>query len=224
MVDVKTQHIMTLARLLSKGARYNFVPLTTTDLGKAIKRSQQAASKHLLDLERGGFIERTTNGRYHYVRVTEKGYDELIRINNVLDSCINATQSDVVLKGELVSGMGEGAYYMSLKGYARQFKTKVGYVPFPGTLNVRLSRKEYIDTIKRLDLACGVHISGFGDGRRTYGWVKCFPGEVSSVKSHLIRLERTHHDPSIIEIISPYNIRKAAGLSNGDSITIKVTV
>ena len=53
MSDLKIQHILTLAELLSKGARYNFVRITTSTLGKSIKKSQQAASKHILDLETG---------------------------------------------------------------------------------------------------------------------------------------------------------------------------
>nr|AIE94292.1 hypothetical protein [uncultured marine thaumarchaeote AD1000_44_E12] len=37
MSDLKIQHILTLAELLSKGARYNFVQITTSSLGKSIK-------------------------------------------------------------------------------------------------------------------------------------------------------------------------------------------
>ena len=40
MLDLKIQHILTLAELLSKGARYNFVHITTASLGKSIKKSQ----------------------------------------------------------------------------------------------------------------------------------------------------------------------------------------
>ena len=48
MSDLKLQHILTLTQLLSKGARYNFVQVTSTSLGKRIKKSQQAASTYLL--------------------------------------------------------------------------------------------------------------------------------------------------------------------------------
>ena len=58
MSDLKIQHILTLTQLLSKGARHNFIQITTSSLGKSIKKSQQAASTHLLALENNGFIER----------------------------------------------------------------------------------------------------------------------------------------------------------------------
>ena len=71
MSDLKIQHILTLAELLSNGARYNFVQITTSSLGKSIKKSQQAASKHILDLEDGGFIERVMTGRHVSVKITQ---------------------------------------------------------------------------------------------------------------------------------------------------------
>ena len=58
MTELKIQHILTLTYLLSKGAKHNFVTTTTSSLGKSIKKSQQAASKHLLELENSNFIER----------------------------------------------------------------------------------------------------------------------------------------------------------------------
>ena len=37
--------------------------------------------------------------------------------------------------------MGEGAYYMGLKRIYKTIQIKIGYIPFPGTLNVRLDKK-----------------------------------------------------------------------------------
>lgn len=222
MADIKVQHILTLAHLLSRGARHNFVTVTTAELGRAVKKSQQAASKHLLELEKNGFVDRVSSGRNYSVRITPRGYGEMIRLRKTLDSSIDGSPSQIVLTGRLVSGMGEGAYYMSLRGYARQFKARIGYAPFPGTLNVKLEKKEHVEAVKQLDAMDGIRIDGFSDGKRTYGWVKCFPGRISAVDSHVIRLERTHHDPSIIELISKRDIRRAAGLSDGSRATIKI--
>ena len=55
MADLKTQHLLTLAHILSKGGKHNFVSLTTANLGKEIGKSQQSASLHLKELELGGF-------------------------------------------------------------------------------------------------------------------------------------------------------------------------
>src|SRR5215217_23066 len=77
MPEIKLQHILTLIELLSQGAHHNFVEVTTTLLGKGIGRSQQAASKHLLDLETSGYIERLKKGQKYAVKVTDKGYSEI---------------------------------------------------------------------------------------------------------------------------------------------------
>ena len=224
MTDIKVQHILTLAHLLSKGAKHNFVTVTTTDLGKAIAKSQQAASKHLLELEKNGFIERISNGRNYSIIITSKGYSEMIKLRKILGSSIDSSPSQIILKGKLVSGMGEGAYYMSLKGYTKQFKSKIGYIPFPGTFNVKLDKQEYVETIKQFDTLDGLKVDGFSDGKRTYGWVKCFAGKINSVDCQLIRLERTHHDPSVIELISKHSIRKSAKLSDNSKVTIKISI
>jgi len=225
MIELKVQHILTLTHLISKGARYNFVPITTTSLGKSIKKSQQSASKHLLELEKDGFIERIINGRTSSIRITSRGYSELIKLSSILKSSLDSFPSFVVLKGILVSGMGEGAYYMSLKGYTKQFKSKINYIPFPGTLNVKLQKKEHIEAAQQFRTLNGITIKGFFDGKRTYGWVKCFKSKLNnSINCELIVLERTHHDNSIIELISKVNLRRTAKLKDGSKMTIRIPI
>jgi riboflavin kinase len=225
MTELKIQHILTLTYLLSKGAKHNFVTTTTSLLGKSIKKSQQAASKHLLELENSNFIERIISGRKISVKITPKGYSEMVKLSQALQKSLTSSSSNVLLKGTLVSGMGEGAYYMSLKGYTKQFKSKIGYVPFPGTFNVKLGKKEYTEAIRQFEGMEGIHIDGYSDGKRTYGWVKCFKAKLnSSFDCELIRLERTHHDTSTIELISKNNLRKTAKLSDGSKITITIPI
>ena len=223
MTELKIQHILTLSYLISKGAKHNYIPITTSTLGKNIKKSQQAASKHLLELEQNHFIERLISGRNLSVKITSKGFAEMVRLSSILQKSLNSHSSHVELKGTLVSGMGEGAYYMGLKGYTKQFQLKIGYVPFPGTLNVRLDQKIYQEAIKQLETFDGIKIKSFSDGKRTYGWVKCFRAKLNnSVDCELIMLERTHHDDSIIELISKVCLRKNAKLKDGSKVSIRI--
>jgi len=225
ITDLKVQHILTLIFLVSKGAKNNFIPITTTLLGNNIKKSQQAASKHLRELEKDGFIERLMSGRKVSVKVTEKGYSEIVKLSIILRSSLESLPSFVELKGSVVSGMGEGAYYMSLKGYTQQFLKKIGYIPFPGTLNIKLEQPEHIEAVSQFDAIDGVFIDGFSDGKRTYGWAKCFKSKLNnSIDCELIRLERSHHDKTIVELISKRNLRKLAKLTDGTKVTITVPI
>ena len=225
MTELKIQHILTLVFLLSKGAKYNYVTITTSSLGQNIKKSQQSASKHLLELEQNNFIKRIISGRNISVKITSKGFSEMVKLSTVLQNSLDSSPSSLELEGTLVSGMGEGAYYMGLKGYTKQFKSKIGYVPFPGTLNVRLDQKIHQEAVKHLEALDGIKIKSFSDGKRTYGWVKCFSAKINnSIDCVLILLERTHHDDSIIEIISNLCIRKVGKLKDGSKISITIPI
>ena len=225
--EIKLQHILTIVELLSKGARHNFIDITTTELGKHIGRSQQAASKHLLELENSGYLERAKRGQKFAVRITDKGFNEIQKLYSSFRTALESSPSTVNFEGSVVSGMGEGAYYMSLEGYRRQFKDKLGYEPYPGTLNVRLVDPLFMNARREL----GMHppsafIDGFNDGTRTYGWVKCYRARINGStvinESAVLVLERTHYDDTMLELISPVPIKQALGIKNGDKITIQV--
>jgi riboflavin kinase, archaea type len=225
MPEIKLQHILTLIELLSKGARHNFVELTTTLLGKDIGRSQQAASKHLLDLETSGYVERLKKGQKYAVKVTDKGYSEIQSLYLSLRAALESAPATMDFEGNVISGMGEGAYYMSLEGYRRQFREKLGYEPYPGTLNVRLTDQIYMNGRLELGKHPSVFINGFSDGTRTYGWVKCYRATINDGaidNAAVLVLERTHYDDSMLEVIGPTSIKQAAGIKNGDRIKVQV--
>ncbi|HET6808942.1 MAG TPA: DUF120 domain-containing protein [Nitrososphaera sp.] len=225
MPEIKLQHILTLIELLSKGARHNFVEVTTTLLGKDIGRSQQAASKHLLDLETSGYIERLKKGQKYAVKVTDKGYSEIQSLYLSLRAALESAPATMDFEGNVISGMGEGAYYMSLEGYRIQFREKLGYEPYPGTLNVRLTDQIYMNGRLELGKHPSIFINGFSDGTRTYGWVKCYRATLNDGaidNAAVLVLERTHYDDSMLEVIAPISIKQAAGIKNGDRIKVQV--
>ena len=218
MTDLKTQHLLTLAHILSKGGKHNFVNITTTSLGKEIGKSQQSASLHLKELELGGFIERIQSGRKQSIKITNKGFVELSTLHNLLSKLISNSPNSLSITGMITSGMGEGAYYMSMKGYTRQF-------PYPGTLNVQLKEKKFSEAISQLSNYDGVKINSFSDGKRTFGWVKCFKAKINNkIDCELILLERTHHDTTIVEFIAKNNIRKSLKIGNKSNVKIKISI
>ena len=225
MPEIKLQHILTIVELLSKGAHHNFVEFTTTDLGKSIGRSQQAASKHLLDLENTGYIERARKGQKFVVRVTDKGYSEIQGLFSSLRTALESAPATIDFEGKVASGMGEGSYYMSLEGYRKQFKEKLGYEPYPGTLNVRLSEQIFMNARRELGKQPSIFINGFSDGTRTYGWVKCYRAVINNGamdNAAVLVLERTHYDNSMLEVIAPVSIKQATGIKNGDKVKVQV--
>jgi riboflavin kinase, archaea type len=228
MSEIKLQHIVTMTELLLRGAQHNFIEVTTTDLGKDIKRSQQAASRHLLDLETAGYIERLKKGQKFRIKITGRGYSEVESLFSVLKAAVeSAAPFTIDFEGTVVSGMGEGAYYMSLDGYRKQFKEKLGYEPYPGTLNVKLVDQIFMNARREIDRCNSIFIDGFSDSTRTYGWVKCYIANVNNGainNAAVLILERSHYDESMLEVIAPVSLKDSAGIQNGDKINIKVHI
>jgi len=227
MPEIKLQHIFTMTDLLQRGAHYNYIVITTSDLGKDIKRSQQAASRHLLDLENAGYIERLRKGQTFRIKITNRGYSEIESLYSTLRSAIESIPFSIDFEGTVVSGMGEGAYYMSLEGYRKQFKDKLGFEPYPGTLNVKLIDQIFMNARREIGRYPSVFINGFSDNIRTYGWVKCYKANINKGavnNAAALVLERTHYDDSMLEIIAPICLKEAIGIQNGDRISIKVQI
>ncbi len=225
MNTITFQHIVILSELLLCGAKNNYVELTTTEIAKKIKRSQQLASKELLDLEFFGYIRRNKKSKKYTIKVTEKGYQQVYDLFLFLKTAIESFKYIIDFEGRIITGMGEGAYYMSLNGYKQQFKEKLGYEPYPGTLNIKLNSMLYVEAKKEMLKYPSIDIEGFSDQSRTFGWVKCYPAFINesvNINSSILILERTHYDDSIIEIIAPFSIKEQFSLKDGDYIRLKV--
>ena len=42
------------------------------------------------------------------------------------------------MREKIASGLGQAQYFLTLEGYGRQFLQRLGFVLFPGTLNIPL--------------------------------------------------------------------------------------
>ena len=223
MDDIKSEYVITLAKLLFKGAKDNFIEFTSTDIGIEINKSQQAASKIILALQELKYVERVKKGHSYLIRVTDEGFSIVKKMSEFLYMALNSSPGNVTLSGALVSGMGEGKYYMSLDGYRKQFKKKIGYIPFPGTLNIRILDPLSLENRQKIESFSYHFVDGFSDAKRTYGWVKCYPVIINGnekISSDLLILERTHYDNNMLEIIAPINIKKVLDLKNGDNVEV----
>jgi riboflavin kinase len=211
------QDLATLLELLKGQARRIYIPISSRALGNSLGLSQQAASRRLVELEKHGMIDRRHAGRGLSVKLTDKGSDAVQSFYGSLKSVIESQSAEFAFRGRVFTGYGEGGYYVSLHGYARQFLNKLGFEPFPGTLNIRLSSPAEIEQRRQLQFLRGIEIQGFDDGSRTYGPVKCFRAKLESkYPAAVLGIERTHYDDSVIEVIAQLNLRKSLGLRDGD--------
>ncbi|MFX1473862.1 MAG: DUF120 domain-containing protein [Promethearchaeota archaeon] len=220
-----TEHLwFTLLALARLGGASNSVHTSTPRLATLLGISQQTASRRLCALEKKGWIRRTLNRHGQIIRIEPKGIAQLKKVHSMLEIALTERRS-VTLRGRVTTGLGEGAYYMQLEGYRRQFQEKLGYKPFPGTLNIQLVSEVDVHELQLLKAMIGIEIHGFVTGDRTFGPVTCYPTRVNDkVDAAILLIQRTHHKINVIEVIAAINLRERLKLEDGDIITLKTRV
>ena len=188
--------------------------LSTTELARRYRESPSAVARRLSELVNGGLLARDLRGQVQRLRVTRKG--ETVLAHEFRDYCdLFATHRYRGIRGRLVSGLGEGQYYISQPGYTRQFAKKLGFEPFPSTLNLHLD-------LPFIEPKGSIRVEGFVNSERTFGAVRCYPALVGDVPAVIIRPERTHYPDDVLEVIAPENLRQRLGLKDGDLIEMEL--
>ena len=215
------ESLTTLLHLVKLGAVLSFTNISTKTLGDSLVLSQQAASLRLAQLERAGLIERAHSGRGLAVRLTDGGLGLVEAFLADANQNLERGKNELTFRGTIFTGLEEGGYYVSLEGYAGSFLRALGFKPYPGTLNLRLTNEAMIEQRRRLDLMKGIEVSGFSDGRRSFGPVKCFKAKIAGrIPGAVLAIERSHYDSTVLEVISSRNLRGALGLRDGDECTV----
>ena len=217
--DIKPEHIHILKILALKGGTQRYINMSSSNLAKIIMISQQTASRKIIYLLNNGFLERQRIHSRAFLRITTKGLDILKREAVDYQKIFN-TNKQFEIEGIITSGLGEGKYYLSQKEYIKEFKDKLGFTPYQGTLNVKL-HPDNIEKIYVLKSCMGVTIKGFKDKNRTFGEVTAFFCLINDLDGAVVLPKRTHYK-DIIEIVSKHNLRKKFTLKDGD--TVKLTI
>lgn len=196
--------------------------VSCSDLAAQIDVSVQTASRRLRRLEEAELIGRNKNSDGQVVSITSLGEKLLKKQQNEYNRIF--ADMKVTISGRVTSGLGKGQEFISLDGYTSQFQSKLGYGPFPGTLNV-----EADDVVRdRFDVLDPVKIKAWTDGDTEYGAIDCYPSRLSAIEqygsrtAHVIVPKRTDHDNSVVELIAPMNLRESLGLTDGTQVSIQV--
>jgi riboflavin kinase len=214
----------TLYKLAELGACSRTVRVSTEYLAEKIGASQQTASRHLIDLEKIGWIKRTITPEGCLTKITDSGAAELKKLYSDLRLIFEAAYPpSITLEGVLFSGLGEGAYYVTIEGYRKQFMEKLGFDPYPGTLNLKLATEYDVKTMSELETYPAIEIQGFKDESRTFGPVKCYPAIINNkVKGAVVYALRSHYNASVLEIIAPIFLRGRLKLKDGNKVKVEV--
>jgi len=122
------------------------------------------------------------------------------------------------LQGTIFTGTGKGKYFMSQQGYKKQFEKALGFIPFKGTLNIKVNPNDTKDFLKNKE---PILIKGFKSLENDFGGLKCYKIKIKNIKAAIIIPDRTHYDKETLELISKENIRKSLGLNDKDIIDLE---
>jgi riboflavin kinase len=98
-------------------------------------------------------------------------------------------------------------------------KEKLGFDPFPGTLNIKLSKRELWKK-EQLLATDAIVIEGFRSKERSYGDIYAYPCTLEGNTCAVIVPLRTSHGPNIIEIVCGFDIRKRFRKKDGDIVRV----
>ncbi|MCW4025874.1 MAG: CTP-dependent riboflavin kinase [Candidatus Bathyarchaeota archaeon] len=214
----------TLFKLAELGARGRTIKISTKFLAQKLGLSQQTVSRRLIELERKGWIRRTATRDGSLIRISDWGEAQLKKVRSRLNIMFEEKRPlSVIIEGTVFSGFGEGAYYITREPYRKQFMEKLGFDPYPGTLNLKIDSEYDAGVREELESYPGVVIKGFKNEDRTYGSVKCFLAAINNrEKGAIVLALRTHYNSSVVEIISPVYLRDRLKLKDGGKVKVEV--
>jgi riboflavin kinase len=201
------------------------IHISSVEFSKILNLSQQTASRRINNLEEIGWIKRKVAGKEQVIRITKKGADVMLSMYKNLKQILE----DILIVGEVTEGMGEGGYYVRIKQYFEQFKLKLGFKPYFGTLNLQLSDLNNELLKENLKNRIPIKIEGFKEEGRTFGSVDCYNCKISRLDNQekkmnaaILKIKRTHHKKNIIEILAEPYLRDVLSLQDGDRVRIEL--
>ena len=122
------------------------------------------------------------------------------------------------IMGKIVSGAGEGAYFTQIDWVQQQCHQKLGFKPYPGTLNLEIALDD-LPKIVTLGQKNGVELIS-PDPK--FCNTKAFAVKLEKINGAIIMPEEKVriHAENIIEIIAPLNIKATLNVKDGALLSI----
>jgi len=125
----------------------------------------------------------------------------------------------LVLYGNVFSGRGEGKKFVSLPWVTRQIKEKVGFKPYLGTLNLRLTG-EAAKLKPHLQKAHPMPIEP------AEGYCPGFviKAKIGSLAVAIVVPDVPNYPVDVLEVVAPFCLREKEKLVDGSAVEVEVTV
>jgi len=126
-----------------------------------------------------------------------------------------------VLKGRVVSGAKKAAFFTQLDWVLEQCSEKLGFKPFPGTLNVDILPESLLD-VESIQEKKGIELVPPDPIDSAFCTAQVLPVSIEEATAAIIiPAEKVRvHGKNIIEVIAPVRLKDALNIDDGDIVTL----
>lgn len=128
--------------------------------------------------------------------------------------------TEIIVRGKLVTGLGQGSHFTQLDWVKAEFLRLVGFVPYPGTFNVKVDPQDQ-RLLSRLKKGKAMLVcpptTEFCEARSFRCRVN---GQVGAIVIPLVK----DYWSDILEIVAPVKLTQALSLKEGDPVTVSIEI
>lgn len=126
-----------------------------------------------------------------------------------------------IIAGKIIPGVKQGKFFTQLEWFQEQCADKLGFKPYPGTLNLEISG-EYLPIVESLNREEGIELIS-PDPK--FCNAKAFSVSLGKISGAIIMPDEKVrvHATNIIEIVAPLNIKASLNVGNGDFISVVIS-
>jgi len=129
------------------------------------------------------------------------------------------TAKTLDLEGVVAPGLGEGRHFTQIGWVVDEFRRKLGFVPWPGTFNLRMGGAVWDRAVARLRSAAGVTIAPRDD----FCAAKCFAVHIAGhLTGAVVFPEMLDYPYDKFEIVAPLPVRDTLGVRDGDLVDVRL--
>ena len=121
------------------------------------------------------------------------------------------------IDGVVTTGLGKAQFFLSQEFYTKEFQKNLGFIPFPGTLNVIVDEK-YLDEINEIKDNCDNLIKPDND----FGAVKFIEAVLNdNISGAIVFPAKTTHEENYLEFICRDKLRDKYDINDDDIVSLE---
>ena len=125
----------------------------------------------------------------------------------------------IELTGKVFSGQGGGKKFLELPWVRQQIQQKLGFTPYPGTLNLKLSPQS-AQSRSMIEKKAVLKICP----QKNYCEGTLFKAFVGAHECAVVIPKVENYPEDVLEVVASINLRDELRLKNGDNVTVTLDV